>query len=43
LDKFLEELSQKLNVNGKNIEFLMLKNHEIIEYLSILDKPIKYL
>jgi hypothetical protein len=36
LDDLSDQVSQKVGIKKKNIELVMIKNHEIMEYLTQL-------
>lgn len=43
IEQMLDILSKKVNIKSSNIELVMIKNHEIIEYVKNKLTKIKYI
>ena len=43
VDDLLDHLSAKIKIEKENIELVMIKNHEIIEYVTSYTKKIKFI
>ena len=43
VEEMLEILSSKINIRASNIELIMIKNHEIVEYITKLNIKMKYI